>query len=135
MGCTDNKIISYAGLPQEIPLQPRQPHLRVIKRPDLQLHEHLDQGQQTHHPQAPQGTPLRRPHSRHLAAPRAAHPQRTLQHLPPRLLLQRDRQDQRTRRTPFSTQAMYIVKCLVEAKMKDPLYYILSPQGICVSEV
>lgn len=30
---------------------------------------------------------------------------------------------------------MYVVKCLMEAKMKDAMYYILSPQGICVSNV
>jgi hypothetical protein len=28
---------------------------------------------------------------------------------------------------------MYVIKCLLEAKVKDPLYCILSPQGICVS--
>lgn len=32
-------------------------------------------------------------------------------------------------------QTMYILKCLIESKMKDPLYCVLSPQGICVSEV
>ena len=30
---------------------------------------------------------------------------------------------------------MYIIKCLVEAKMKNPLYLIMTPQGICVSDV
>ncbi len=30
---------------------------------------------------------------------------------------------------------MYVLKCLAEAKMKKPLYYILAPQGICVSDV
>ena len=30
---------------------------------------------------------------------------------------------------------MYIIKCLLEAKMKDPLYCVLSPQGICASMV
>lgn len=32
-------------------------------------------------------------------------------------------------------QAMYILKCLLESKIKDPLYCVLSPQGVCVSEV
>ena len=30
---------------------------------------------------------------------------------------------------------MYVIKCIVETKVKDPLYCVLSPQGICVSEV
>jgi hypothetical protein len=30
---------------------------------------------------------------------------------------------------------MYVLKCLLESKMKDPLYCILSPQGICISAV
>jgi hypothetical protein len=30
---------------------------------------------------------------------------------------------------------MYVIKCLMEAKMKDVRYFILSPQGICVSDV
>jgi len=30
---------------------------------------------------------------------------------------------------------MYVLKCLTEAKVKKPLYYVLAPQGICVSEV
>ena len=30
---------------------------------------------------------------------------------------------------------MYVIKCLLEPKMKDPIYCVLSPQGICVSQV
>lgn len=30
---------------------------------------------------------------------------------------------------------MYVIKCLLESKVKDPLYCVLSPQGICVSQV
>lgn len=30
---------------------------------------------------------------------------------------------------------MYVIKCIVEAKMKNPLYCVLTPQGICVSDV
>lgn len=30
---------------------------------------------------------------------------------------------------------MYILKCLVESKMKQAFYYVLSPQGICASDV
>jgi hypothetical protein len=30
---------------------------------------------------------------------------------------------------------MYILKCLTEAKIKNPLYYVLSPQGVMASEV
>ena len=30
---------------------------------------------------------------------------------------------------------MYVLKCLTDAKMKKPLYYVLAPQGICVSDV
>ncbi len=30
---------------------------------------------------------------------------------------------------------MYVIKCLVESKVKNPFYCVLSPQGICVSEV
>lgn len=28
-----------------------------------------------------------------------------------------------------------MLKCLLESKVQDPLYCVLSPQGICVSEV
>ena len=49
-----NKIIFYnAGLPQKVPLQPLKPYFRVRQRPDLQLHEHLNQKQQTHHHPTP----------------------------------------------------------------------------------
>lgn len=30
---------------------------------------------------------------------------------------------------------MYVLKCLSEANVKKPMYYVLSPQGICVSQV
>jgi serine/threonine protein kinase len=30
---------------------------------------------------------------------------------------------------------MYILKCLIESKMKTPLYCVVSPQGVCTSEV
>jgi hypothetical protein len=30
---------------------------------------------------------------------------------------------------------MYVLKCLTEPKPKNPLYFVLSPQGICVSDV
>ena len=32
-------------------------------------------------------------------------------------------------------QAMYIIKSMLEPKMKNPLYCIMSPQGICLSDV
>ena len=30
---------------------------------------------------------------------------------------------------------MYVLKCLLECRLKNPLYYVLSPQGICGSEI
>jgi hypothetical protein len=32
-------------------------------------------------------------------------------------------------------KAMYILKCLIESKMKNPLYCVLSPQGVCTSDI
>lgn len=32
-------------------------------------------------------------------------------------------------------QAMYVLKSILDSKMKNPLYCVLSPQGICASEV
>jgi len=84
-----NKIIFYkTGLPQKVPLQPLKPYFRVRQRPDLQLHEHLNQKQQTHHHPTPQRPALRWPLSRHTATYRITHNFRILQHLPPRILLQ-----------------------------------------------
>ena len=129
-----NKLL-YAGLPQKVHLQPRKPHLRVRKRPNLQLHEHRNQRQQTHHRPTPRISPLRRTRPRHPPTHRTPHPLRTLQHLPSRLLLLINRQTQLDRRKFDLTQAMYVIKCLIDAKVKNPLYCILSPQGICVSQV
>lgn len=30
---------------------------------------------------------------------------------------------------------MYVLKCLVESKIQYPFYYVLSPTGICCTEV
>lgn len=83
-----------ADISQEVYLQCRKPHLLVIERTHLQLHEHINKGQKAHPHPASQVATFRVTIPRHPPTHRNPHLYITIQRISYRQVCQLDQQGQ-----------------------------------------